>query len=73
MKLSLQLSALVLAPTVLGAALPAVGVGKRASTGPQFTNGEPDDGQGTGGPILGTYLHCPSLDLSMPANTQLNL
>lgn len=56
MRVSLQVSsALVLCQAILGVALPTAE--KRATTtaasGPQFTNGQPDDGAGRGGPILG--------------------
>ena len=49
MKLSLQLSALAVAHAVLGVAVPAT------QTGPQFENGQPIDGNGKGGPLLGVY------------------
>lgn len=52
----LNLSALVLAHAILGAALPGTpGVEKRTD-GPQFTNGQPIDGKGKGAPILGKCL-----------------
>lgn len=55
MRLSLNLSALVLAQALLGEALPqGRSVEERTTTeGPQFTNGQPVDGKGKGAPILG--------------------
>ncbi|KAK0730089.1 cupin family protein [Lasiosphaeris hirsuta] len=69
MRVSLQVSsALVLCQAILGVALPAVE--KRATTttasGPQFTNGQPDDGAGRGGPILGGTNK--QIDLDNPDN-----
>lgn len=52
MRISLQLSALVAAQAVLGAVIPP-----RDTTGPQFENGQPIDGDGKGGPILGTRVY----------------
>lgn len=46
MKFSLQLSALALLNTALGATL-------NGRTGPQFDKGQPDNGAGKGGPLLG--------------------
>jgi hypothetical protein len=56
MKLSLQLSALAVVHAVLGVTLPA------RSSGPQFDNGQPIDGNGKGAPILGADT--PSLHVS---------
>ena len=44
MKLSLHLSALAVAQVAFG-----------ATTGPQFKNGQPNNGAGKGGPLLGMH------------------
>jgi len=62
---SFQLSALVAAQAVFGAALP-----KRDTTGPQFLNGQPIDGNGKGGPILGDYTPYPTRYLETAANSR---
>ena len=68
MRLSLQLPALVLAQAIVGAALPTSGTSAErrdaapAVSGPQFANGQPDDGNGRGGPLLGkTISHANSV------------
>jgi len=65
MRLSLNLSALILAQALVGDALPQGRVvEERATTeGPQFTEGQPIDGKGKGAPILG-MLSCYILRLS---------
>ncbi|KAK3336360.1 RmlC-like cupin domain-containing protein [Cercophora scortea] len=65
MKLSLQLTALVLAQALLGDALPRAHVEKRAD-GPQFTKGQPIDGKGKGAVILGGTNQ--QIDLQNPDN-----
>ncbi|KAK0628295.1 putative oxalate decarboxylase oxdC [Bombardia bombarda] len=65
MRVSLQLSALVLSQALLGDALArAPAVGKR--DGPQFTNGQPIDGKGKGAPIYGGTNK--QIDLQNPDN-----
>ena len=59
MRLSLNLSALVLAQAILGDALPQGRVveERAAAEGPQFTEGQPVDGKGKGAPILGMFYN----------------
>lgn len=60
MRISLHLSALVAAHAVIAAALPTVSnTEKRDTTGPQFENGQPIDGNGKGGRILGNGPSLP--------------
>jgi len=66
MRLSLHLSALVATHAVLAAALPtASNTEKRDTSGPQFENGQPIDGKGKGGRILGNR---PPTSLSLMSN-----
>ncbi len=57
MKLSLNLAALAVAQVAFG-----------ATTGPQFKNGQPNNGAGKGGPLLGMHTIQLAAGQSQPAS-----